>query len=73
MDRNRFIIVSWGYVCQRVGGTSHMIIVTIKSVTSFAGHGCLTQLWVCILAEGPFVATFITTLYKAETYIRMWK
>ena len=45
-----------------------MIIVTITSVTSFAGQRCLTQLWVCILAGGPFVATFITTSYKAETH-----
>ena len=50
-----------------------MIIVTITSVTSFTGQRCLTQLWVCILAGGPFVATFINTLYKAETHIRMRK
>ena len=39
----------------------NLTIVTIKSVKSFAGQRCLTQLWVCILAGGPFVATFITT------------
>ena len=60
-------------VSQRAGGSSHMIIVTIMSVTSFVGQRCLTQLWVCILAGGPFVATFITTSYKAETHIRMRK
>ena len=64
MDRNRFIIVLWTDVTQRVSGTSHMIIVTITSVTSFAGQRCLTQLWVNILAGGPFVATFIFISYK---------
>ena len=59
-------------VSQRAAGSSHMIIVTITPVTYFAGQRCLTQLWVYILAGGPFVATFITTSYKAETH-RMWK
>ena len=66
MDRNRD-------VSQRAGGSSHMIIVTITSVTSMAGQRCLTQLWVCILVGGPFAATFITTLYEAETHIRIQK
>ena len=34
-----------------------MIIVTITSATSFAGQRFLT--WVCILAGGSFVSTFI--------------
>ena len=53
---------------QRAGGTSHMIMVTITSVTSFPGQRCLTQLWVYILAGGPFGVTFISTSYKAETH-----
>ena len=72
MDRNLFIIILWGDVSQRAGGTSRMIIVTLRSVTSFAGQKCLTLLWVSILAGGPFVATFISTSYKVETHIRMW-
>ena len=74
-DRNSFALPMGRNkdASQRAGGTSHMIMVTITSVTSFPGQRCLTQLWVYILAGGPFGVTFISTSYKAETHITWWK
>ena len=44
MVRNRFIIVTCEVVSQRARGTSHMIIVTITSVTKYDGGDYLSLL-----------------------------